>query len=88
MIQELRERRGKELTKLLQREWKYGGKVEDIAIAVAKKEIAEAMVRKEKTKAVAAASHASQKRCLGIASCGLHQGPVTWHLWLWVRCST
>jgi len=78
LIQEHRERRGKEITKLLRRQWENGGK--DKEIAAAKQEIEEAQKREREDKTVAAATHvnvrdANQQICTSSAMM-CHQGPA------------
>ena len=78
LIQEHRERRGKEITKLLRRQWENGGK--DKEIAAAKQEIEEAQKREKEDKTVAAATHvnvrdANQQICTSSAMM-CHQGPA------------
>ena len=59
LIQEHRERRGKEITELLRRQWENGGKSKEVAAA--KEEIEAAQKREQKDKTVAAATHVNAR---------------------------
>ena len=80
--QEHRERRGKEITELLRRQWEYG-KVKEVAAA--KHEVAAAQLReqndKEEINAVAVATRVIArmpvKKCCFDSVIVCHQGPVT-----------
>jgi len=78
LIQEHRERRGKEITKLLRRQWENGGK--DKEVEAATQEIEAAQLREQGRKNDAAATHvnvrdANQQICTSSAMM-CHQGPA------------
>ena len=78
LIQEHRERRGKEITKLLRRQWENGGK--DKEVEAATQEIEAAQLREQGRKKDAAATHvnvrdANQQICTSSAMM-CHQGPA------------
>ena len=76
LIQEHRERRGKEITKLLRRQWENGGK----EVEAATQKIEAAQLREQEKKTDAAATHvnvrdANQLICTSSAMM-CHQGPA------------